>query len=309
MFKLGLLTINYRMNVAVKLSSVQIRNFSNKLPNHVKLTMPSLSPTMEKGNLAKWNKKVGDEVGPGDILAEVETDKATVDFEMQEEGFVAKLLVEEGAQDIKLGDLVAILVEKKEDIAAFKDYKPDSGASSAAPKTVDNSKKLQDDREVQAKHTQEPPKGESKEASAKAPKHDSGDRVFASPYAKKLANEKGLDLGDIEGTGPRGRIVAADIEEYKGKSSTSEASAKSAGVSSAPVSANYSDIPLSQMRKIIAQRLTLSKDTIPHYYVTVECEVDKLLALRAKLNAHSESKISVNDMVIKAASLASVKVP
>lgn len=262
--------------------------------------MPSLSPTMEKGNLAKWCKQVGDEVGPGDILAEVETDKATVDFEMQEEGYVARLLVEEGAQNICLGDQVAILVENKEDIAAFKDYVAEN--ASAPP--------------VKAKKAAEPAKEETKAAaptsSAPTPaatpeRTDSSDRLFVSPYARKVASEKGIDLSKVKGTGPRGRIVADDVDNYKPSSAPAAAPSKEF-VSTPPVSPNYEDITLTQMRKIIAERLTHSKDTIPHYYVTIECEVDKLLALRTKLNGYSTSKISVNDMVIKASALASTHV-
>lgn len=280
------------------MTSLPFRFFSS-LPPHVKLQMPSLSPTMEKGNLAKWCKKEGEEVGPGDILAEVETDKATVDFEMQEDGYVAKLLVEEGTQDIQLGELVAILVENEEDIAAFKDYTPESDVGASEPA-----------QEAAAPATPEPAQATPTPAPAQtatptpaAPAQTaSGERVFASPFARKIASEEGVDLNTVQGTGPGGRIVAADLE---GASS----SPAQAFVSSAPSSIEFEDIPVSQVRKVIASRLSESKDTIPHYYVTVEAEVDRLLELRAQLNNHSESKISVNDMIIKASSLASLKVP
>lgn len=274
------------------MNGVPMRFFASKLPSHVKLTMPSLSPTMEKGNLSKWNKKVGDEVGPGDILAEVETDKATVDFEMQEEGYVARLMVDEGAQDIALGQIVAILVENKEDIEAFKDWVPEATEEKAKPKKVEKA-----EEEVTEKNQA----SDSKSSST----NESKEMIFASPYAKKLAKDKGIDISKLKGSGPHGRIIATNVEEYK----ESKPSSKQSSASSQPVSTNYKDLPLSQMRKVIAERLSFSKDTIPHYYVTVECEVDKLLALRAKLNEYSTSKISVNDMVIKAASLASIKVP
>jgi len=279
------------------LTSLPFRFFSD-LPPHVKLQMPSLSPTMEKGNLAKWCKKVGDQVEPGDILAEVETDKATVDFEMQEDGYVAKLLVEEGAQDIALGELVAILVEDEDDVAAFKDYKPESTSEAshapvkeAAPSTPEP-----------AQTTSSP--AAPTQAATPSPavtRKASGDRVIASPFARKLASEGGIDISTIAGTGPGGRIVAADLD--------GASSAAQAFVSSAPASIAYEDIPVSQVRKVIAKRLSESKETIPHYYVTVDAEADKLLKLRSMLNTHSESKISVNDMIIKATSLASKKVP
>lgn len=263
----------------------------SSLPPHTKLQMPSLSPTMEKGNLAKWCKEVGDEVGPGDILAEVETDKATVDFEMQEEGFVAKLLVEEGAQDIELGALVAILVDDEEDIAAFKDYTAEEESEpSAAPV------------EEAPTPTKSEPVAATPAPVATPVKKPSGDRIIASPFARKLAKEGGIDLSKISGTGPNGRIIAIDLDG-------ASPSAAQTLVSSAPASLDYEDLPLTQMRKIIASRLTESKDTIPHYYVTIESEVDELLALRARLNQHSTSKISVNDLIIKATALAAIQVP
>lgn len=269
--------------------------------------MPSLSPTMEKGNLAKWCKQVGDSVGPGDILAEVETDKATVDFEMQEEGYVARLLVEEGAQNICLGDQVAILVDNKEDIAAFKDYVAEN--ASAAP--IKSTKAVEPAKEETktATPTSSAPASSAPTHDATPARTDSSDRLFVSPYARKVASEKGIDLNKVKGTGPRGRIVADDVDNYKPSTASASTPAPSKEfVSTPPVSPNYEDITLTQMRKIIAERLTHSKDTIPHYYVTIECEVDKLLALRTKLNGYSTSKISVNDMVIKASALASTHV-
>ena len=264
--------------------------------------MPSLSPTMEKGNLARWCKDEGDEVEIGDILAEVETDKATVDFEMQEEGYVAKLLVPEGTQDIELGRLVAILVEDEEDIDAFKDYTgEDESTESAAPAepTPEPVAAPPTPEPVQAAPTPAAPVAPSTPVSAPV---SSGNRVFASPYARKLAGEQGIDLSTLEGTGPRGRIIAADLEN-------ASPSASQAFVSSAPASLAYEDIPVTQVRKIIASRLSESKDTIPHYYVTVESEIDELMKIRARLNEHSTSKISVNDLIIKATALAAMQVP
>lgn len=257
---------------------------------------------MEKGNLAKWKKKEGEQVNPGDILAEVETDKATVDFEMQESGFVAKLLVPEGAKDISIGDLVAILVDKKEDVAAFKDFKLEKGATPTPKPKAQEAKPAE---EVKVASTTPAPAATQQTPAQTAAPH-SGDRVFASPYAKKLAEQKGVNLSEVSGTGPRGRVIAADVQEFTPKEAPKSAPQP---IPQAPSTSAFEDIPLTQMRKIIAQRLSLSKDTIPHYYVTVECEVDKLLSLRTKLNKFSTSKISVNDMIIKAASLASVQVP
>ena len=191
-------------------------------------------------------KKEGDKVNPGDILAEVETDKATVDFEMQESGFVAKLLVPEGAKDISIGDMVAILVDKKEDIAAFKDFKLSGGSAPPAPKA---SKPVEEAKAAPAATPAAP--------STTHTTPQASDRVFASPYAKKLAGEKGVNLSDVSGTGPKGRIVAADINEFKPK----EAAAAQA-IPQAPASSAFEDIQLTQMRKVIAQRLSLSKNTV-----------------------------------------------
>lgn len=274
-----------------------VRMFSSDLPDHIKLTMPNLSPTMEKGNLAKWLKKEGDEVGPGDILAEVETDKATVDFEMQEEGYVAKLLVEEGAQDIPIGQLVAIIVSDEDDIEAFKDFSP-GDAPAAEP-----AKEAPAEPAPQAAPTPAPaastPTPTPAAPTTAAP---TAGRVFASPLAQKLAVEKGVNIGQISGTGPNSRVIAADVNEFTPGFAPTQAAAPVA-------SATYEDVPISQIRKIIAQRLSESKQTIPHYYVSVESEVDNLLKLRKRLNDHSTSKISVNDLIIKAASLAALKVP
>ena len=296
-------------------------------PEHIALEMPNLSPTMEKvshefkakikpsnwtcvqGNIQKWHKAIGDEIAPGDVLASIETDKAVVDFEMQEEGYVAALLYPEGAQDVELGKIVAVLVEDKADVAAFKDYDPAAASGSPAP--------------AEAAPTSEPVAAQTTAAPAQAAAPvtqttASGDRVFASPLAKRLAEEKGLSLDQIAGTGPNNRIIAADVNEAQAQPKA-QAQTQAAAPSKAPaqqlvtdlpsIAAAYEDLENSQIRKVIADRLTHSKQNIPHYYVTVSVQVDKLLTLRAKLNKHSTSKISVNDMVIKAASLAAVNVP
>lgn len=212
---------------------------------------------------------------------------------MQEEGFVAKLLYPEGEKDVKLGEVIAIIVENQGDIAKFKDFKVTIAAApvkapAAAPKT--------EEKAPQAK----------KEAVAAPTK--TGDKIFVSPLAKKIASESGLDLSQITGSGPNDRIIKADIEEalksgVKAKRATPQLILDSAAFG------EYEDKPNSNIRKIIAERLTFSKQSIPHYYVTVNVNVDNLMKLRAKLNTSAKSKISVNDMVIKAASLASVKVP
>ena len=238
------------------------------------------------------------------MLAGIETDKAVVDFELQEEGYIAAILYEDGAKDVELGKVLAVLVENEEDIPAFANYDPDASAAPAAPQAAPA-------EPTPAAAT--PAAAPQQAAASSAPA--SGDKIFVSPKAKLMAEEKGISLDQITGTGPNNRIIAADVAEFTPQAAAPQAAAasKAAPAKAAPMadlpSAAYEDFENSQIRKVIAERLTYSKQNIPHYYVTVQVQVDNLLALRAKLNKHSSSKISVNDMVIKAASLAAMKVP
>ncbi|KAL8113678.1 hypothetical protein AgCh_020842 [Apium graveolens] len=277
---------------------------SSSFPPHQDIGMPSLSPTMTEGNIARWLKKEGDQVSTGEVLCEVETDKATVEMECMEEGYLAKIIHGDGAKEIKVGEVIAITVEDKEDIAKFKDYKPSDAAASPKDSSVSAPPK-----DVVEKPTSSPKLKASKPNEAK----ESGGRIFASPLAKKLAEENNVSLSSIKGTGPDGNIVKADIEDYL-SSRGKEVSSASSEVDKTSVSTlDYSDIPLSQIRKVTASRLLLSKQTIPHYYLTVDACVDKLVELRAELNSLQEAsggkRISVNDLVIKAAALALRKVP
>lgn len=272
----------------------------------IALTMPALSPTMETGTLAKWLVKVGDEVESGTILAEIETDKATMEFESIDDGVVAKLLIEEGAEDIPVGQLIAVLLEEGEDASAADEI----AADAPAPKAPVEAKPAP---EPEAKSEPDPaPAPEAKPAPepaatpAKAPVAKTGDRVFASPLAKRIAEQSGYDISQIPGTGPRGRVIKRDVEAY----SPAAAPAAAAGMVSMEGDAPYEEIKLSNMRKTIAKRLTESKQTVPHFYLSVDVELDNLLAARKGLNAMSdEYKISVNDFVIKACAAALMKVP
>ncbi|KAJ0745046.1 putative dihydrolipoyllysine-residue acetyltransferase [Helianthus annuus] len=290
-------------------SDVQLkRSFATNsgLPPHQELGMPSLSPTMTEGNIARWLKKEGDQVAPGEVLCEVETDKATVEMECMEEGYLAKIIHGDGAKEIKVGEVIAITVEDKEDIEKFKDYKPqasDGGAQQAPPESTPTKE------EVIEKAPSPPEPKPVKPSTSPAT-----DRVFASPLARKLAEDNNVSLSSIKGTGPDGSIVKADIEEYLASGKKDLSAAPSKADAKAPVSAiNYTDIPNSQIRKVTASRLLMSKQTIPHYYLTVDTCVDKLTKLRAELNSLQEAsggkKISINDLVIKAAALALRKVP
>ncbi|XP_031251880.1 dihydrolipoyllysine-residue acetyltransferase component 2 of pyruvate dehydrogenase complex, mitochondrial isoform X2 [Pistacia vera] len=274
------------------------------LPPHQEIGMPSLSPTMTEGNIARWLKKEGDKISPGEVLCEVETDKATVEMECMEEGYLAKILKGDGAKEIQVGEVIAITVEDEDDIGKFKDYSPSpSDAGAAAPK--EPSPPPPPKQETVEKPVSLPEPKISKPSEAPA-----GDRIFASPLARKLAEDNNVPLSSIKGTGPDGHIVKADIEDYlasRGK----EVSAKAKDAAAAAL--DYVDIPHSQIRKVTASRLLLSKQTIPHYYLTVDTCVDKLMGLRSQLNSIQEAsggkRISVNDLVIKAAALALRKVP
>lgn len=273
------------------------------LPSHQIIGMPSLSPTMSEGNVAKWKKKEGDKVSAGDVLCEIETDKAIVDMESMEDGYLAKIIHGDGAKEIKIGEVIAIMVEDEDDIAKFKDYTP-SGQGAANEKA--SSKETTAAPPPPKEDTPSPVATPKTEKSAASPQSE--DRIFASPIARKMAEDHKVPISSIKGTGPNGRIVKADIEDYL-------ASISKATPPSAPPTKEleYTDIPVSQIRKVTASRLLLSKQTIPHYYLTVDTCVDKLTELRNQLNAVQEAssgkRISVNDFVIKAAALALRKVP
>ena len=272
------------------------------------ILMPALSPTMTEGNLAKWLKKEGDEVHSGDVVAEIETDKATMEVEAADEGRIGKLLVPEGAQGIKVNQPIAVLLGDDEDASALGEM--------AALQTRGNGSS---EAEAAARPSPLPASGakESPPATSEA----GGTRIFASPLARRMAQQAGLDLSALRGSGPQGRIVKADIEAAltKGRAVPTAATqlpqpAMVPALSRERVvglagNAPYTERPLTAMRRTIARRLTEAKQTVPHFYLTVDCEIDALLNTRKELNGKSESKISVNDFVIRAAALALRKVP
>ncbi|KAG5535425.1 hypothetical protein RHGRI_023251 [Rhododendron griersonianum] len=283
------------------------------LPAHQEIGMPSLSPTMTEaccctstlfvGNIARWLKKEGDKVSPGEVLCEVETDKATVEMECMEEGYLAKIVRVDGEKEIKVGEVIAITVEDEEDIAKFKDYEPSKSGDAPAAKGPSDSAPPKEEK------VEEPPIPPEPKATKATAASSAEDRLFASPLARKLAEDHKVPLSSIKGTGPDGRIVKADIEDYLASGEKAAPKVDTA----AAASLDYTDIPNSQIRKITASRLLLSKQTIPHYYLTVDTRVDKLMELRSQLNSLQEAsggkKISINDLVIKAAALALRKVP
>ena len=293
----------------------------------IEIKMPALSPTMEQGTLAKWLVKEGDEVRSGDILAEIETDKATMEFEAVDEGTIVAIAIPAGSENVKVGTVIATIAGEDED----------AGTPAKAGASSEETKAPAKPIEVPASAgTQEKKQAEPKPAapSAAAPVQKEGDRVIASPLAKRLAAEKGVDLAAVQGSGPRGRIVKADIEGAKGGTAKpavpvaandtkaaqqAPAAAKPASVDMAAETRALLDdrIPhtvqkLSGMRKTIAKRLTESMQQAPHIYLTVDIRLDRLLSLRTELNdalASQGVKLSVNDMLIKALGKALVAVP
>ncbi|MFD0850153.1 pyruvate dehydrogenase complex dihydrolipoamide acetyltransferase [Sphingosinicella xenopeptidilytica] len=271
----------------------------------IDITMPALSPTMETGTLAKWLVKEGDKVSPGDVIAEIETDKATMEVEAIDEGVVAKIVVAAGTEDVPVGQLIAVLAEEGEAVAAPKVEKAEPKEVPAAPKA-----------EEKPAPAPEPVKAEAPKPAAPAPTTtDSGDRLKASPLARRIAEAKGIDLGDVQGSGPGGRVVKADLDV--GKPAAAAPTKAAAPTPVAAPAAFETEIPheaikLSNMRKTIARRLTEAKQTIPHIYLTVDIELDALLKLRGELNAALEArgvKLSVNDLLIKALATALIEVP
>ena len=293
----------------------------------VTITMPALSPTMESGTLAKWLVKEGDEIISGDVIAEIETDKATMEVEAVDEGTIGKILVEAGTADVAVNAPIALLLEDGEDASALEGFS--AGDAAAAPAA---------DAATAKEEAAPAAAPEANVAAGPAPTAADGNRIFSSPLARRLAKMNDLDLAKISGTGPRGRIVKRDVdaaleagtakagapaaaEAPKAAAAPAPAAAAPAGQTDEQVLKNFAEgsyelVPHDGMRKTIAKRLTEAKQTIPHFYVSVDCELDALLALRGQLNNSAPRKddkpvykLSVNDMVIKALALALRDVP
>jgi pyruvate dehydrogenase E2 component (dihydrolipoamide acetyltransferase) len=341
----------------------------------INILMPALSPTMEKGNLARWLKHEGDKVAPGDVLAEIETDKATMEVEAVDEGVLAKIVVPEGTADVPVNDVIAVLAgegedpkvagqgapqQKPERKSAPKEDQAQTGAAPApgAPKGGPTSPRR---GEVTSTPSGNSPESETKTATqgAAAPtsaqrgevaarsaagdgasrsettRTNGHDRIFSSPLARRLAKEAGIDLARVQGSGPHGRIVARDVEDARaGKGLKPAQASKAAPGAAAPAAqiapsmsdekiralfaeGSYEVVPHDNMRKVIAQRLTASMQTIPHFYLTVDCDIGKLTAAREEINAAAPKdkdgkpayKLSVNDFVVKALALALQRIP
>jgi pyruvate dehydrogenase E2 component (dihydrolipoamide acetyltransferase) len=292
----------------------------------INITMPALSPTMEEGNLAKWLVKEGDKIKSGDVIAEIETDKATMEVEAVDEGTVAKIVIPAGTEGVKVNALIAVLAGEGEDVAAAASG---AAAPAAAPAAATPAPK------AETAPTQSAPAAQPAPVAPAALSTDSH-RTFASPLARRLAKESGIDLTALVGSGPHGRVIKKDIEAavVGGGVAKAAPAAQPAAAAQAPAAAapkgmsedavlklfepgSYELVPHDGMRKTIAKRLQESKQTVPHFYVTVDCELDALLALRTQLNDAAPKskdgvpayKLSVNDMVIKALALALRDVP
>jgi len=262
----------------------------------IEILMPALSPTMTEGKLAKWLKKEGDAVKSGDVLAEIETDKATMEMEAVDEGVMGKILVAEGTEGVAVNAPIAVLLEEGESASTAK----------AAPKAAPTAAPKAEAPKAEA------PKPQAAPAAAPAPVAKSGDRAFVSPLAKRLAANAGIDLSRVSGSGPHGRIVKADIDGLS--KGGAKAAPRAAAAPSGPVpdyGQAYKEVPHTGVRKIIAKRLLEAKTTIPHFYLTIDCVIDELMSMRKKINERSDGsyKVSVNDFVIRASALALRKVP
>ncbi len=308
------------------------------------ILMPALSPTMEKGNLTRWLKKEGDKIKSGDVIAEIETDKATMEYEAVDEGTLAKIVVPAGTQDVAVNAVIAVLAGEGEDVKAA------TGAAKSASAPKEPEKKTES---VSPSPQPSPQRGEGAGSALpraqspsplpsgeRSPPKAAGEgvtapassRIFSSPLARRLAKESSIDLSRVQGSGPHGRVIARDIDAAKsGQGLRAPAAPTSAATSGAVITPSMSDaqiralyedssyelVPHDSIRKIIAQRLTLSKQTIPHFYLTLDCDIGKLLAARKEINAAAPKdkdgkpayKISVNDFVIKALALALQRVP
>ena len=282
----------------------------------IELKMPALSPTMEEGTLAKWLVKEGDEVKSGDILAEIETDKATMEFEAVDEGKVAKILVPEGTDGVKVGAPIAILAGEGEDASAAASAAPKADTPPQAPPKAPPAPKPDETPKAAPASAAVETSPAPAAPAAPVPARAEGERIKASPLARRLAQAQGIDLATLHGSGPGGRVVRADIDAAVGKAPAAapQPVAPQPAGAAAPVSTEipHESVKLSNMRKTIARRLTEAKQTVPHYYLTVDIQLDALLKLRSELNKGLENrgiKLSVNDLLIKALAMALIEVP
>ena len=314
----------------------------------INVLMPALSPTMEKGNLAKWLKKEGDAIKSGDVIAEIETDKATMEVEAVDEGVLAKILVAEGTADVPVNELIALIAEDGEDPGSLEAPKGGAEAKTAPvePKSTPDQNAAPDGAHASYARVDQAPEGARPNGAAEPAAQGTGGRVFASPLARRIAKQEGVDLSAVKGSGPHGRVIQRDVQAaMEGGTAKAGAPAKPEAKAAAPApekaapkaapsggapaglsldqvkgffeAGSFEEVPLDGMRKTIAKRLTEAMQVAPHFYLTVDCELDALMKLRETLNASAGKdkdgkplfKLSVNDFVIKAMGLALTRVP
>ncbi|KAG8844852.1 pyruvate dehydrogenase complex dihydrolipoamide acetyltransferase component (E2) [Tulasnella sp. 330] len=328
---------HYGVFIPSKNSVVEGLHSSTRRHALSKFTMPAMSPTMQEGGIASWKKQPGETFTAGDVILEIETDKATMDVEAQDDGVLAKIMVGDGSKGVKVGTTIAIMAEEGDDISGADALASESSSSDAKSVPSEYNKDAEDSKA----ESKQSPTSPALSAGTEAPKSmapqgtkdtsaagqelgkgkkdlSKGDRIFATPIAKKIALEQGIPLAKIKGTGPEGRITREDVEKYKPGSTTAAAAQSSASkaskASNEPVASEYTDMPVSNMRKVIASRLLQSKLELPHYYVTVDVDMGKTNKLREVFNkslAEKEggAKLSVNDFIVKASAMALKDVP
>lgn len=260
----------------------------------IKVTMPALSPTMTEGTLATWLKNEGDTVEAGDVIAEIETDKATMEVEAVDEGILGKILVNAGTQNVPVNEVIAVLLEDGEDASEIDEFLSNDNKKSVISNVSQETEKSQAVKQ--------------EDSSPQAPRNDKNEnRIFASPLAKRIAKDKGIDLATIKGSGPKGRIVKQDVilsdsDRSRDSSAVPQNDAISGDEQVNEYGMIYTEVPNNNIKKITAKRLTESKSTVPHFYLTVEMQIDGLLAARKQINdaANGEYKLSVNDFIVKA---------
>ncbi|KAI6044941.1 pyruvate dehydrogenase [Pisolithus marmoratus] len=290
--------------MASSLARIAARSLHTSSRRHAlsRFAMPAMSPTMTEGGIAAWKKKEGEAFSAGDVLLEIETDKATIDVEAQDDGVLAKIIIPDGTKNVSVGSPIAIVAEEGDDLSGAAQMASEAATQPSSEPTAKEESKPSSPPTSEAPPKDPVPESQPQEAKPELAK---GDRIFASPIAKKIALERGVPLSKVQGTGPEGRIIREDVEKYQPPVSTAAPGTPTA---------EYVDIPISNMRKVIGTRLTQSKQELPHYYLTVEINMDKVLKLREVFNKtlgekDKAAKLSVNDFILKAVACALADVP
>ena len=315
-------------------STLSQRSFhsSRRALEFSKFNMPAMSPTMTEGGIAAWKKQPGEAFSAGDVLLEIETDKATMDVEAQDDGVLAKILVGDGSKAVQVNSLIAIMAEEGDDLSGADAFAAQASSEGGDAKPAAKEEPKEESKPAEQPKQESAPAASSSSSSSSSSSfgsQSSGDRIFATPVARRLAQDKGIALNKIKGTGPEGRIIKADVENYKPEAAAPAPAKAASAAPSKPAAApapassegDYTDVPVSNMRRTIAARLTESKSTVPHYYVSIDVEMDKVLKLREVFNkAAAEkagkdvekakaAKLSVGDFITKAAGVALKEVP